>query len=287
MLAEIESVDIKPTVKRLELPPLVDSVFEKVRPIVEEMAEEGPEHLAYAAAVDDLMTLYTVTAPKGIIMGRNTCCAGAGVNVPVMNVTYNMERGAAYDPEDFKRRYGHYPKIYKTTAEATVTVGEQTSLGRMGGKTGWSIDRDLVAAALASFRHNWVETLIAYAKRATLPFTGQWQLPNCVLAETREPDQFVPPATFTYSLWRPARRATFYFTVAVATPAKLQATFWDTSKKDMCATEVFEVPEGTNTVAIRLRGPAFTIRAGYFNIEPIDAKQGLTISDVYARPGVR
>jgi len=278
--------EVKKIEKRLKLPRMVDKVFEEVSPTIEEMRDEAPDHLIYSSAVNQLMQEYSISAPEGSIIGHNTVCSGAGVNVPVVNVSYNLERATATTPEVFKQSTGHYPAINKTTATATVKVGEQSTLGRMGGILGWSTDRDLVAGALASFFHNFVETLVAIVKRAMTPFDGEWVLPNLVLPETREPKQFVPPASFEYSVWRPAARVTTQFAVATATPAKIKVVYWDRNKKDLAATDEIELEEGTSTVKVALRGPPLAIKSGYMNVEPIDAPKGLTVSKVTAKPGL-
>ena len=238
-----------------------------------------------------MLSHYATNAPKGLNIGSNVCCHSVGVQVTTYRV-YTMDRAAAYSPEDFRNRYGHYPRLYVIDKKkGTSVVGEMKgnrkySLGRAGGDYGWDKTRDLVAFALASFRHNFEALLAAFSSRPSLPCTDYWDLPNLVNDQdiaSREssyhakivaPPVAVPPASYTFDFMVPRRAVTFR--VAVATPNETESyvEFWDSAKNDMAKPLKVIFPKGTSETWIRLRG--FPIKSGYFNINPVNSEMRVT-----------
>jgi len=280
---EIEYIERVGAPKIELLPRSLNSVLKEFRPVVVEMAEEGPDWVAYSLAANDLSRTFIDTSPFGVRLAANTCCNTARAFVTDGEVSYYNEIRAAYDPEDFRRRYGHYPRLYKSTKGTVVVVGSQDRIGRAGGIYGWSNDKNMIAGALASYRHNFVQSIIAYFKRPRLPLTTAWVLPNLTLEETRAPEQFHPAASFTFRHVRPSMVNRYVVTATCSTPAKLGLEWWASDKSDLGKAEL-ELPEGTTRFVARLIGPPFRKIAGYFTINVIDAPKGITIESVTTTP---
>lgn len=281
--AEIERVErIGPPRKEL-LPKVLDKVLEDIRPLVAEMAEEGPDWVAYSLAASELERTFISTSPLDIRSAIRTICNTARASVTDGTVTYYNETGAASSPEHFKARYGHYPNLYKSIGTTVVVTGVQDRVGRAGGIYGWSKDRNMVAGALASYTHNFIQSIIAFFKRPRLPLVSPWVLPNLTLAETVAPEQFHPPASFTYSHIRPSFINTYTVVTSCDTPSRLGLEWWKYDKSDMARVEV-ELPEGTVKSTTRLIGPPLVKRTGYFTINVIDAPKGITVNSVSTSP---
>ena len=279
---EVERLARLPTGR---LPISLNDVIKRIRPKVKEMLEEAPDWVVHQSAVFEQSINYLMTVPGSpqAHIGMNTCCSGAGVVVSG-SIVYYMEKAPAYSPDDWYRRYGDYPKIYIATPERTEVILKQDRLGRAGGLFGWSKDRNLVAGALASFTHNFVEALIAFVERPRLPQTRDWILPNLTLSETKKPEQFHPPASYSYAVARPAFNITFDVRVSSETPVELGFEWWDAYKNDLARVESVKVDAGDNRILAMLRGPPLRIRRGYFTINVLDAPKGLTITSVSTYP---
>lgn len=256
----------------------LNAKIEEIRPTLLEMAEEAPEHVIYSTACGDMLFDYVASAP-GTSIGTSVCCGsggkGAYVSGPV--VYYCPRYVGATIPS------GGVPVI-KVANGVSEEQGRMTDYGRMGGPWGWSKDRDLIAGVLASFRHNFVELLALFRKRPRLPLTQPWALPNMTLAETRAPNQLVLPATFTYSVWRPAMNVTFVTDLKSDTPIEVGLEWWDAVKGDMARIESVKLDAGDNRLVTMLRGSPLMIKSGYFTINPIDAPNGLVVSGVRTIP---
>lgn len=250
--------------------------LEKIGPTVREMAEEAPEHLVYQSGCHDLMLDYVAGAP-GTSIATNVSCAGVGISVSGTTVYYIPRYVGGTLPS------GGVP-VVKVADGIRADQGRLTTYGRMGGPFGWSKDRDLIAGVLASFRHNWVGLLALFRDRPKLPLTQPWALPNMTLAETRAPDQFVLPATFTYNVWRPAMTVTFVTDLKSDTPIEVGLDWWDSARGNMARIESVELDAGDNRIVSTLRGSPMSIKSGFFTVNPIDAPNGLVISGVRTIP---
>jgi len=102
---------------------LKEEIFSEVEDILSPMLEIGdtsPPDVTSAYSKEVMAQWYIGNAPRGLVLGNNTCCHGAGVHVTTYRV-YTMERRAASSPEDHRRRYGHYPRVYMTYKGRTYT----------------------------------------------------------------------------------------------------------------------------------------------------------------------
>lgn len=260
------------------IPASPDEFIEGARQRNSEMQEEGNEWAAYSEAVLLTVNDFLESAPDGLNFGDATSCSGAGVSTGTGGTTYSVERVVG------ARSFEEEPDVTKTSDGNVVVVGTIDSPGRMNGDWGWSSDRNLIAGALASFEHNWVATLLAYFDRPSLPFNPDndgWRLPNLVLDETEEPDQFHPTGSFSYNL-----RPSFYrqFTVSITAPqdSTVGIEMWDSNKEQAARIDETEIPQGETSLVITSTG--YSSNNGFLNINPLDAPDGLTISDVTALP---
>jgi len=261
--------------EKVELPLSLNERLAKVGPVVREMAEEAPEHVVYQAAAHDQLLDYVMGA-QGTSIATSVCCAGVGISVSGSIVYYMPRYVGARLPA------GGVP-VVKATATTSEEQGRIATWGRMNGIFGWSKDRDLIAGALASFTHNWVGMLALFRDRPKLPQTQPWVLPNVTLAETKAPNQLVLPASYSFRLLRPALMATFDVTVKSETPTTIGFDWWDSGKGDLARIEGVDLPAGDNRVILSLRGPP-PIYSGFFNVNPIDAVNGITVASVRTQP---
>jgi len=274
-LASIKVTHIEPE-PLYKLPPLNETLA-KVEPLVREMEEEGPDWTAYQASCFDHLQFFHDSAPVCRI-GSSVCCNGIGVVTSEGNVRYYTTRVVGLDPRTTPA------PVYKSEAGAVTRQGTINRPGRMGGVYGWSADRDLIAGALASFTHNYVISLIGYFERPTLPLTEEWHLPNLTLAETREPEQFHPAASF---IFRTVPVPVMVFTIKISSPtaAKLGLDWWDSGKGDVAKAEV-EVSAGRSEILAYVTMPLMLMPMfmGYFTINVLDAPRGITIEEVFTTP---
>lgn len=243
---------------------------------LEQMAEEAPDHLIYSAAAMERLATFIQSAPPKTVIASNVTCAGVGLWLTT-NVLYEAQRyiGATLPP-------GGVP-VYRYSDGTKETVLVLDRYGRAGGPFGWDKYRDVVGYVLASFWHNFVISLIGYASRPKLPFSGKWVLPNIVLAETVAPRQAIPPASFTFTLLRPSFRQTFVITYSSNTPVTLGFEVWDQARNDVARVESYRIEEtGDVRVIVNTRGRL--LRTGYFTIDVHDAPNGIVVKEVYTRP---
>jgi len=241
------------------------------------MYEEAPEHLIYSSAVLDRFVSFLQSAPPKTTVAGNVCCAGVGLQLTAKNYyVVPVYVGATLPP-------GGLP-VYRYAEGVREEVLRLDRYGRAGGLFGWDKYRDVVGWVLASFRHNFVEKLMGYVDRPRVPFTGEWVLPNLVLAETVAPSQAVPPASFAFTLLRPALRTTFIVEYSSDTPVTFGFEFWDYAKRDVGRVESFRVDQpGDVRVLITLLRPTLR-RSGYFTVDVHDAPHGIVLKSVTSRP---
>jgi hypothetical protein len=298
----------KPEFKTIRgvLPPAIDEqekIYSSIVDTLEAMVVENTSSYVEieSAFAKEMMATYTGNGPSGLNIGSNVCCHGAGVQVTTYRV-YRMDKASAGSPEDFKRRYGYYPRIYVTERGNTYQVATMQGprshgLGRAGGDIGWDTLRDAFAYALASFRHNFEALIGAFSSRPKIPCSDHWTLPNLVYskdivdrerkynARIVEPPVAVPPASYTFSLTAPS--PVMVLAVGTKCPREVKAycEFWNSSKKDMV--EPFEVtfPEGDSETIITLQGGVFTpVQKGFFNINPVNSEMTVSYVDLVFPP---
>lgn len=271
----------------VSMPRVMEEVFPAVNEVVHEMQSEGPEHIAHAAAANRLLLDFQDSAPLGAAINAETLCQGSFVTSSNGQITYVHEQNRGQTPEHFRSRHGHYPRVERRSSAGSVVVGrnvgsQQGGTGRANGPTGWMEDGDAIAAALASFVHNFVAALIGYFDRPSLPHTeGDWELPNIVLAETRTPDQFHPAASYSFRV-APTPTVTFATTVSSPTDGALALQVWNSNKEDMGVVEV-DIEEGRNEIVSSVIR-AVPMTRGYFNVNVLDAPRGVTVNSVRTFP---
>lgn len=190
---------------------------------------------------------YVGGTPRNTALGSNVCCHGAGVHVTTYKV-YKMEGAGAYHPDEFNRRYGHYPRLFMVDHGRTTRVGEMRgdknhSLGRAGGLTGWDSTRDMFGFAMASFEHNFEALLGAFSSRPSLPCTDAWTLPNLVYSEEIErrerrfnceivePAYAIPPASYSYSFMLPTPSMVLLVGTKCDQEVNTKCEVWNSDKK--------------------------------------------------------
>lgn len=269
--AEIETVHLS-SLPTVDLPMSLNEKLDQMRPLMDEMASEAPGPVRYQAAAHALFLEFLSTAPPRSFISSNVTCAGVGLSTNNGNTIYVLTPQVAYTPQN--------QPIYRVKSGIWDEQGRLSSPGRMNGPFGWSKDRDLIAAALASFAHNFVAMLLGFWQRAKLPQTEPWNLPNLVLAETRAPNQLVLPASYTYQLLRPAVRTRFVIETSSSTPVSLGFDWWDSGKGNVTRIDKVDVAAGDNRIILAGRVPM----SGYLTINPIDAPKGLVIKSVNTIP---
>lgn len=266
------------TVREELIPPRVDDFFQEAQPRFEEMQDEGPAWSQYSVSAQQTMNSFLESAPSGLGFADATNCTGAGVTAGTGGVTYSVARTVGPSPSDLQ------PDVFKNEGGERVVVGTIEGPGRMNGDFGWSSDKNLIVGALASYTHNFVSSILAYFDRPSLPFnpdSGGWQLPNLVLNETEDPDQFHPVGSFSYSV-RPSLYKQFNVEIQSPQTSTVGIDLWDSNKSSISRIEEQEIPEGTSTLTITTIG--FGNQQGYLNINPLDAPNGLTITSVSSIP---
>lgn len=239
------------------------------------MQNETTDWLEYSEAANNVMNKYYLRTLQniGASIVSNIVCSGVNSRLTRDDITYSRDVYPTAAPGG---------KIYKTDKAGTTTQGQFSSPGRMNGITGWSTDRNLIAAALASYTHNFVALMMAFFSRAQLPLNESVQLPNLVLAETREPKQFVPPLSMSYNILpSPVMVTRVKTTAPVASQIKLVQ--WNSSKEDLAESEVIDIPAGTSTIEFVTQLYPFE-NSGILNIEPVNAPQGITIESIETIP---
>jgi len=290
-----------------------DEAFGKIEPIVSEMGEEAVNWGFMDSVCGELMRTYSLTAPIKMLFGYNVTCSNIGVqtNDGTTVTVYTEEKGPAYSPDDFNKRYGHYPRIWRVVRN--TRTGEviskdlahmQDRLGRAGGTFGWDKYRSCVAGALASFKHNFEAMLMAVAKFAKTPLTKPWVAPNMVpevLKREREkwhvtelkPDQFYLPFCFRYHTRFPILNRV-HFRIGMYAPegGDVGIDFWNVYKGDRARIGTVKLPAGHSEINIGMRcsplsiGQRIDISSGHLVINPISTndKGSVTCSYVVTTP---
>ncbi len=317
---EVESVDILDVKRKIE--EIVDKFIAEIRKmglvfcadecidVVEEqvdtMGEEAPDWVKMTAVATEAFKLYDITKPFDMIFGRNVICSGANVTcTDGEKITYSVDRAPAFSPEDFRRRYGHYPRIWKEVYKGGTLIDKevvllQDRIGRAAGIFGWDKYKRLVAAALASFKHNFEQTLMAFAKYATMPLRKLWALPNIIPsideiekrrwhAKIMEPPTFSPPAVLRYRTHFPWLNRVI-LRIGLHNPSEKSANIgvevWKYDKSDRARIKDIEIPPGNSELRITMWCPLLSfwkridISHGYAVIDPVRADKGLAV--IYA-----
>lgn len=271
---EVVSVDrINRDINSGLIPSSPDDYINNARQRQEQMQEEGASWQADAAAVSQATADFAASAPDGLEFGDATNCTGVGVTTSSGGTTYSVARTVGSDPAELR------PNVFKN---GDNKVGQITGPGRMNGDFGWSSDGNLIVGALASYTHNFVSSMLAYFSRPSLPYSSDegWELPNLVLAETEDPDQFHPVGSFKYSL-RPSAVKRFSVSIAAPQTSTVGIDLRDSNFNSISRIEEQEIQEGETNLVISSVGAG---TEGFLNINPLDAPDGLTITSVSTYP---
>ena len=309
-IIEEKVLDFIDNIRRIGISMNATESLEKVATIVESMEDEAPDWVKMTAVAQDSMRAYSLTKPWDVIFGFNTCCGGASVSTTDgAVVTYEMERVAARDPEHAKRRLGHYPRIWRIESKGGLEVKrevvlEQDRLGRAGGIFGWDKYKTMIAAALASFKHNFQEYLHAFAKYAKAPLRKAWVLPNIIpdvnkiearrwRARIMQPPTFCPPAVIRYRTKFPILNQVL-IRIGLYNPDKKESIIgvevWRYDKQDRAQIKDIEVPPGNSELRVKLKchplsfSQRVDISNGYVTVEPTKAEEGITVTYVTTEP---
>lgn len=258
--------------------PDINVVHAREKSFLAPMGSETTPWLENAAAVMEILDLVYIKNLQevGAKIASAVVCAANVARVTDGETAYYHERKVGRDVRTER------PLVYKSTKAGVVEQGRLTEPGRMGGLGGWTLDKDAIAAALASYTHNFVALLMAFFSRAKLPLNRSVILPNLVLAETREPRQFVPPLSMGYSgLPKPVMTNT----IKVSAPIKSSfwVELWSANKEVLGKTETIEVEPGTSEIVVSHFLMPWE-RNGFLNVEPYDAPQGLVIEKISIFP---
>jgi len=303
-------LDFIESIRRMGVTMNATESIDKIASVIESMEEEAPDWVKMTAIAQDSMKAYSVTKPWDVVFGFNICCGGAGVSTTDGTVvTYEMERGAACDPEGFKRKYGHYPRIWRIETKAGTEVKrelvlEQDRLGRAGGVFGWDKYKVMIAGALASFKHNFEEYIHAFARYAKVPLRKAWVLPNVIPdvnkvearkwhAKIMKPPTFCPPAVLRYRTKFPILNQVL-IRIGLYNPDRKTSTvgveIWNYEKQNRAQIKDIEVPPGNSELRIKLRCNPLSISQrvdisnGYVTVEPIQANEGIVVTYATSEP---
>jgi len=286
---------------KLELKEKIFSMIEDALTPMLEVGDASAPDITSAYSKEVMAQWYIGNAPRGLVLGNNTCCHGAGVHITTYRV-YTMERRAARSPEDFRRRYGHYPRVYvtekgRTTQVAVMRGNRREGLGRMGGDHGWDSTRDLFGFALASFRHNFQALLGAFADRPKLPCKEEWHLPNLIYSEKVEeierrygcrivePPVAVPPASYKFSFVAPTPMMVLAIGTNCPRDTKAILEVWDANKRDLADPTEVTFPQGESETILVVQAPfGALIQKGFFNINPINSEMTVSYVNVLFPP---
>lgn len=257
------------------LPPTLPEVSSVTDPIVGEMQEEAVNWSFRTAAAGQLIDEWVNTAPADMGLNKGIVCSGIGLSANNGPTVYRVERAVGARPSR------QQPRVWRFEDGNRTQVGRVTGPGRMNGDFGYTTDFKAIVGTLASFSHNFVMTLLGYWNRASLPWEGSWALPNLVLPETREPEQFHPDAGFTYRT-RPAFGTNFIIVMQTPTPATVAFDVRTMDGSSSWRHSGVDVPQGESQVVMRTPGAA--PRRGVFNVVPLDAPEGLTVTSVRTQP---
>lgn len=118
-----------------------------------------------------------------------------------------------------------------------------------------------------------------FDKFARLPSRDSVRIPT-FLAGDGTP--LTPSLPYSFQLTRPALRTAFSFDVQLPEESKLKVNLWDTSRRTVAESTEVVLPAGGHTVVATFRNPGML--AGYVEIDPTYAKQGLTIANLTSSP---
>ncbi len=285
--------------------------IEYVAESVDEMEEEAPDWVKIAAVSNEAMKAYSITKPFEVIFGWKTVCSGASVTCSDgVKVTYSMDRAPARSPDDFKRRYGHYPRIWMEeykggTLIKKEVVLKQDRIGRAKDPIfGWDKYKKLVAGALCSFRHNFEESLFAFARTGKAPLKKVWVLPNIIpdvnkieirkwRARIMQPPCFCPPAVIRYRTkfpWLARVKVRIGFFNPSNKSVKVGIEVWRHDKSDRARISGIEIPPGNSELDVLLKcsplsiGQRLDISNGYVAVDPYEAYKGVSVTYAVTEP---
>lgn len=282
LTAEVQSTERLGKYSAANVPRTMEEVFSEVSSIVQSMEEEATDYGVHISAIQKLTADFLASAPGNANIGSGTHCSGVGVTSGSGGTAYTMQTSTgARTPQVHYDKTGEWPKIFKQSNGSSTQVATVKTIGRYNGAFGYTKDGDLINGNLASFSHNWVAKLIGYFDRGSMPFSGEWNLPNMVLAETEEPEQFHPDATFTFST-RPALKTTYSIVMESPTEAKVGFDVWNSNKESVARVKSTTIPKGESRTIVNVAPTPPS--NGIFNVVVKDAPQGLTVKEVTSQP---
>jgi len=300
----VQSIERKSVGGFLPTESMKDEIFSEIEDTLEPMIKEGdasPPDITSAYTREVIAQWYVGRAPRGVNLATNTVCHGSRLQVTSYRV-YTVECRPARSPEEFRRIYGHYPRVWmiergKKVHVAYMAGNRREGTGRMGGDRGWDKTRDLFGFVLASFKHNFQAVLGAFADRPSLPCDQEWHLPNLVHArkvveiEKRygckivEPPVAVPPASYKFNFTIPTPMIVLAVGTNCPRDTKCIIEVWDSKKADLCDPLSVEFPKGESETIFVIEAPLGSmLKSGYFNINPINSEMTVAYVNVVFPP---
>ena len=301
-MLQIQSVKVESKPVGGEVPLAFDDILTKkeILEMVELNFTDMGDPGRFESLAEPLIEEYQAKSPISATIGSALTCFARGAmvsgKVDGKRTYYTYERGAARDPEHYRRRYGHYPRIYCTYGGSRYVAFTMKSPGRAGGKHGWDKLGIAIAGVLASFKHNFEVLCSAIFDMPRLNCNEEWRLPNMVLdpeiarrerawnSQIKEPKQFVLPAKYYFAFAVPVPFMTFRIGTKASTPIKYDVLIWDSRNHVAVKQENIELEKGENEVIINVVAGFPGMTKGYISIEPTDAPKGLTVSYVNVFP---
>jgi len=299
-MIKIQNVSILQKDFEAPLPKNPVEVFDDLKESIElnypDLDDPGRFEMIYQPLLED----YVINAPPLAQIGSALTCLARGAMVSGyinnVRVVYTYERGAAYTPEDYKRRYGHFPRIFRYFGTNKQVAFTLTGYGRAGGIHGWDNLGVAIAGVLESLRHNFEVLCSAIFKPPKIPCEHPWKLPNMVYdpeivrrermyhATIVVPKQLVLPAKYEYNFPVPSPVAVFKIGTTADTPVTYDVIFWKTMSEKTNTIQRIKIdkPGSYETILTVTSFPGLT--NGYISIEPIDAPKGMTVAYVDVFP---
>lgn len=294
--ARITRVEVKRVPLRVEAPLTIDDMPEVVEAARTNYMPDEPGF--YETMASAVAKQWVEVSPGEARLGFSLTCH---VKPYILSGEYQgrrlyftYEHRPAYSPEDYRRRYGHYPRVYYTWGYNRGVALVIDRLGRAGGPLGWGALGVSVAAALASFRHNFEVWLSGIFKRPCANTSEEWVLPNVVPiaqrliearyhARIREPQEFVPPAAYDAKV-PPSPVVAYRFGVKAETSVKFKVATWSDRPGGTLMAEVdVELEPGEHEVVVTASYMPF-VTNHVVTIEPLHAPRGMTIAYMYTAP---
>jgi len=226
---------------------------------------------------------YDAIDAGGTQFGMNTC-VGRFSSVSNNGTKYLGEVNFHNTPDGFYEEHGRYPVVFKETrAERTRTLvlegPKRDGFGRAQGTYGWSDDRDLVAFIDANPRTlNATLLMMGYFDRPSIPCTDSIRVPNHEVGQVL--DQILFPVSYSYN--NPSPVITYQVKVNSPTDGKLGLDLWNSNKeRAISEPQEIEFSEGRSIITLAVIGPP---ASGYLNVNPLDAPEGLTVTEVRTVP---